>query len=394
MADPVFSAEEISAMRADARGFPAERREPVATETDEVVEQALDGGASPRDADSEADTMADTEGAAPAIDKGRRIAALVEAVRTSPSPEEGADEVVPFREEPPAAAADSSEPPEADAAGLEELDIEDAEEVVHEAPARPSLGHPPMPAAPVDWFEQIFDEDYLRILPPLDPHQIERELRFALDGLAVAQGSRLLDLGCGHGQHATALQARGYDVVGLDSSMVMLTYATEEARRRGLGPSLVHGDMRALALDGEFDGVLCIHGTFGYFDEEENERIAGNVFKALRPGGRLVLSVPNRDYFVGDLPARICWEAHGSMVLEEVDFDFFKSRLEVRRSIAFEEGRQAEHRYSVRVYSMHEITRLLERAGFGVISAAGHISTPGTFLGPYSRSIWIFAQKP
>jgi 2-polyprenyl-3-methyl-5-hydroxy-6-metoxy-1,4-benzoquinol methylase len=240
----------------------------------------------------------------------------------------------------------------------------------------------------------VFDEDYLRILPPLDDRQVDRELRFVLDGMAVAKGARLLDLGCGHGLLATSLQARGFDVVGLDSSMTMLTVATEEARRRGLGPSFVHGDMRALALDGEFDGVLCIHGTFGYFEDEENGRILASVFRALRPGGKFVLSVPNRDYFVADLPARICWEAHGSMVLDEVDFDFLRSRLEVRRSIAFEEGRQVEHRYSVRVYAMHEITALLEKAGFTVTSASGSIATPGTFLGPYSRSLWLFAQKP
>lgn len=392
MADPTFSTEDLAAMRADARGLPAERREPVATGADLAVERALDGGPDRGGAAEEPARAPEQDGVAPGADQGKRIAALLEAVRSGPGSEDGVGEVVPFHEE-GAQAREAGQEAEADSAA-EELDIEDAEEVVHEeAETAPDLLHPPMPAAPPDWFTSVFDDDYLRVLPSPDRDQLGRELRFLIDGLAAAPGAKLLDVGCGPGVHTIELQSKGFDMVGLDSSMPMLTRATEDARRRGLGPSFVHGDMRALSLDGEFDGAICVHGTFGYFDEDENVLVAANLFRALRPGARLVLSVPNRDYFVSDLPARVCWEAEGCMVLEEVDFDFLKSRLEVRRSIAFEEGRQAEHRYSVRVYGLHELSHILVQVGFRVLSVAGHVSTPNTFLGPYSRSIWIVAQR-
>jgi SAM-dependent methyltransferase len=182
-------------------------------------------------------------------------------------------------------------------------------------------------------------------------------------------------------------------MVGLDSSMAMLTRATENAQRRGLGPSFVHGDMRALSLEGEFDGVLCVHGTFGYFDDLANYEVMVTLHRALRAGGRLVVGVPNRDYFVGDLPARICWEAETCMVLDEVDFDFLRGRLEVKRSLATEDGRQVEQRYSMRTYALHELAQLVEQVGFRVVSVSGHVATPNTFLGPYSRIVLLVAQK-
>jgi SAM-dependent methyltransferase len=392
MADPIFSPEEIAVMRAEARGLPAGRRDPIRMPTDGVVERSLDGvpvAATAVVPLEQSQGEEATEG-----DKGRRIAALVEAVRSAPGGEDGAGEVVPFHDD--AAAGEASAAPAREDLGEEageELDIDDVEEVTPEAESAAPLLHPPLPAAPPDWFETIFDDDYLRVMPAVDHEQLGRDLRFVLDGLAVAPGAKLLDLGCGPGLHAIELQARGFDMVGLDSSLVMLTHATEEARRRGLGPSFVHGDMRALSLDGEFEGALCIHGTFGYFEDDENAQVLANVHQALKPGARFVLGVPNRDYFVADLPARICWEAGGCMVLEEVDFDFVKSRLEVRRSIAFEDGRQVEHRYSLRAYGLHELARMLAQGGFRVLSVSGHIATPGTFLGPYSRSILLVAQK-
>ena len=391
MAEPVFSSEDLAVMRADARGLPAERRSPVTTDIDEAVDRALDGDGETAAKAAAPATVAGPDGAGAGGEQGKRIAALLDAVRSTPGAEESGGEVVPFHDD--GAAAVDEPGPEAEAAGLEELDIEDAEEVTQPAEVARDLLHPPLPSASPDWFASIFDEDYLRVQPPADREQLGRELRFLIDGLAVPPGAKLLDLGCGSGSHTIELQGRGFDMVGLDSSMALLTRATDDARRRGLGPSFVLGDMRALALEGEFDGVLCVHGTIGYFEDDQNALVIANIQRALKPGSRLVMSVPNRDYFVGDLPARVCWEAEACMVLEEVDFDFLKSRLEVRRSIAFEEGRQVEHRYSVRVYGLHELTGLLEQTGFRVLSVSGHVSTPNTFLGPYSRSIWLVAQK-
>ena len=93
-----------------------------------------------------------------------------------------------------------------------------------------------------------------------------------------------------------------------------------------------------------------------------NLKVAESVARALKPGGRFLLDIVNRDYVVSDLPTRVWWEGDGCVVLEEVDFNFHTSRIVTRRSVVFEDGRQLEQEISVRAYSP---------------SRAGPIAAPG-----------------
>jgi SAM-dependent methyltransferase len=243
------------------------------------------------------------------------------------------------------------------------------------------------------WFEEIFDEDYLRTLPFLTPQATQREASFVADSLALRPGHQVLDLGCGYGRHAMELAARGYHVVGLDLSLPLLIRGADEAQRRGLNINFVHGDMRELTFDAQFDGAYCVFSTFGYFDDETNKRVAQNLCRALKPGGRLVLDVLNRDYVIGDLPTRVWWEGDGCVVLEEVDFNYFSSRVISNRSVVFEDGRQLEQEITMRAYSLHELGKLLHSAGFRVIEVSGGLATRGRFFGHDSKQIIVVAEK-
>ena len=243
------------------------------------------------------------------------------------------------------------------------------------------------------WFVDVFGEDYLRTLPFLTPQATQSEAEFVLAALELAPGAQLLDVGCGYGRHAMELAARGYHVVGLDLSLPLLVRGGEEANRRGLTINFVHGDMRELDFDNQFDGAYCLFSTFGYFDDEINKKTASNIARALKPGGRLVLEILNRDYIVADLPTRVWWEGEGCVILEEVDFNYFFSRVVVNRSIVFDDGRQSDQEISLRAYSLHEIGRVLHGAGFRVLEVSGGYQTKGRFFGNQSRHIVVVAEK-
>lgn len=245
------------------------------------------------------------------------------------------------------------------------------------------------------WFEEIFDEDYLHTLPFMTPQQTEREVAFLLDALALPQASRVLDIGCGYGRHAMEIGARGYRTVGLDLSLPLLIRATDAARRVGVNNNVdfVHGDMRDMTFDAEFDGAYCFFSTFGYFDDDTNRRVATGICRALKPGGRLVLDMFNRDYLIGDLPTRVWWQGDGCVVLEEVDFNYFTSRLQVQRQIILEDGRQLEQEISIRAYSLHEIGKVLHHAGFKVLEVSGGLDLRGRFYGNESRQLVIVAER-
>jgi SAM-dependent methyltransferase len=244
------------------------------------------------------------------------------------------------------------------------------------------------------WFEEAFDEDYLRTLPFLTPEQTLREVEFLKDSFRLPRDAELLDVGCGYGRHAIELGQGGYRVTGIDLSLPLLIRAADEAQRRSLSVNFVHADMREMAFDAQFDGAYSFLTSFGYFDEETNLKVAASVQRALRPGGRFLLDTLNRDYIVTDLPTRVWWEGEGCVVLEEVDFNYQTSRLTVRRSVVFQDGRQVEHEMSIRAYSLHELGKLLRQAGFRILEVSGGIATRGNFFGAASRSVMVLCERP
>jgi SAM-dependent methyltransferase len=120
------------------------------------------------------------------------------------------------------------------------------------------------------------------------------ECAFVERHLPPALFPALLDLCCGPGRHAAVLSRRGYRVVGVDAN----ERAIELARNRCPGASFVACDMRSLdSLAGSFDGVVNLWHSFGYFDDDANRDVLRQVHAVLRPGGRAIFDIFNRDHF-------------------------------------------------------------------------------------------------
>ena len=100
------------------------------------------------------------------------------------------------------------------------------------------------------WWRDFFDEDYpVLYAPTLDAARTEREVAAAVAILQLKQGMRLLDLCCGTGRHAVALQRRGLRVCGLDASRKLLAVAADKSTRVGAFPAFIQADARELPLD-------------------------------------------------------------------------------------------------------------------------------------------------
>lgn len=243
------------------------------------------------------------------------------------------------------------------------------------------------------WWEDAFSDDFVRAYRRLTPEQVRREASFIDQSLGIAAGGTLLDLGCGFGQHAVELATRGYKVVGYDLSLTMLALAADEAQARGQKLNFLQGDMREMAFDGLFDGVYSWDTSFGYFEEEKNANIIQRVHRALRPHGIFLLDVANRDFVAPRLPSLAWFEGDGCVCIDDAQFDSFTSRMRVKRTLMLDDGRTRELEYSLRLYSLHEVGKLLNDAGFRVMEVSGHTSMVGAFLGTESPRIIACAER-
>jgi SAM-dependent methyltransferase len=244
------------------------------------------------------------------------------------------------------------------------------------------------------WWEELFSEDFARAHGPLTRQQIVREVDFIEQSLGVAPGGVVLDLGCGQGHHAVELSGRGYAVVGYDLSLFQLALAADNAQERGQKINFLQGDMREMAFDKMFDGIYCWNTSFGYFEEEKNSAVAERILRALKPGGSLLLDVANRDFLLLNQPSGVWFEGDSCVCMDDMTVDFITSRMKVKRSIILDDGRTRESYYSIRVFSLHELGKLLHDVGFRVTQASGDPATPGMFFGERSPRIIVLAQRP
>jgi SAM-dependent methyltransferase len=100
---------------------------------------------------------------------------------------------------------------------------------------------------------------------------------------------RVLDVGCGTGEHALMAAARGLDATGIDAVPRAIALAQRKARDRGLAARFLVWDALKLPDLGEqFDTVLD-SGLFHVFDDDERGRFVASLHGAMSAGARYYL---------------------------------------------------------------------------------------------------------
>lgn len=226
-----------------------------------------------------------------------------------------------------------------------------------------------------DWWMEIFNANYLRTDGDVidDDEITENEADTFLSILNISKTAFILDLCCGQGRHSLEIAKRGYtNVYGLDRSHYLITRARKQNRAQNLNVSFREGDARKLPYPADmFDCVIIPGNSFGYFESnEDDKKVLREVFRVLKPGGRILLDISDGNYLKSSfVPRSWEWIDQNYFVCRERCLSKDSSRLVTREVITHvKKGVIADQFYAERLYSRDDISGMLKDCAFSSIS--------------------------
>lgn len=209
-------------------------------------------------------------------------------------------------------------------------------------------------------------------------------------------GGIMLDLACGTGSISVAMAERGFDVIGVDSSIGMLNAARRKVFESGKDILLLNQSMDELDLFGTVDCAVCVLDSINHLEDAQQVRDTfEKVSLFMNPGGAFAFDV-NTLYkhkniladnaFVYDLDELYCvWQnsfndEDGSV---DIDIDFFEE----------EDGAyyRSSESFTEQAYELDDIAKWLEEAGFEVIGIFDDMTTEKTT--PETQRAVFLAKK-
>jgi SAM-dependent methyltransferase len=244
-----------------------------------------------------------------------------------------------------------------------------------------------------EWFRGFFDATYIETDgPALTPRRTRAEIDFVVRALGLRPGARVLDVPCGFGRHSAELARRGYAAVGVDLSPVMLA-AARRRYREGNQLRFIQKDMRRLLYRAEFDAVVCLFTSFGYFTERENVATLRRMAHALKPGGRLLLDHRN-PAFDRALPTHSWRQPRpGLYVLWTLEVDPRTNVHEATWLIVRRGSRRVLRKaFRLRLWTLPQWGRHLREAGLRLVRAYGDFR--GRPFRRESPRLLLLAERP
>ncbi|MFZ2062862.1 MAG: class I SAM-dependent methyltransferase [Candidatus Binatus sp.] len=245
------------------------------------------------------------------------------------------------------------------------------------------------------WYVDFFRSDYLNVYGHMfTEERAEKESAFVARTLGLKPGASVLDLCCGQGRHSVQLAKRGFKVTGLDLNAEYLDLASKAAEAAKVTIETVAGDMREIPFENKFDAIVNMYSSFGYLESEaEDLKVLESAVKALKAGGQLLLDMLNREWAI-DNYIQNDWHtgADGTLYVERRDLDLATSRMHVHFIVVDPKGGRRESiGHIIRLYTLTEMTRLLERVGMRVTAVFGGFE--GEDYGIVTRRMILVAEK-
>jgi SAM-dependent methyltransferase len=253
-----------------------------------------------------------------------------------------------------------------------------------------------------------------------DPHVSEQMLRYHLDGsvaissettefidaatawlietFRLAEGSRVLDLGCGPGLYANRLARTGADVTGVDFASGSIAYARKAAAGAGLPVTYLVEDYLAWQPSGRFDLAMMIMRDYCALSPDQRLALLRKIEPLLAPHGAFLFDVDSMPSLeartesasYSHAPAGDFWSA-------DTYFEFHNSFVYPDEAVALDkyvivEADRTRTIYNwIQCFSPESLASELARAGLAIETLLGDVA--GRPFDPQSTQFAVVARR-
>lgn len=222
----------------------------------------------------------------------------------------------------------------------------------------------------------VYASFYRRLLAPL------------LESLRV--DASMLDVGCGTGLLVYAMQQAGYhNVSGIDLSPQQIAVA----QRRSLPCTSVDAEylFRRAESEPESLDIVFLMDVLEHIAVPEQPRFLGAIYKLLKPGGHLVLTVPNANSTFAMRWRYIDWTHHLSFTEHSLDFVLLTMGFGGIQFLPYEFGDPPRFPFVHRLGFWTWVVRKFVRA-FRRLEAVGELGREGLTI-PLTLNLLAVAKK-
>lgn len=238
-------------------------------------------------------------------------------------------------------------------------------------------------------------EGYLQKRKQSLTQRTNTEVAGIINLLDLQPDQRILDIPCGYGRHSIGLAQKSLNVLGVDLNSVHLNKAFRDAEKAKVKIDFRKGDMESIGYSNEFDAVINVFYSFGFFEtEERNFRVLQNFYQVLKNGGKFLfhtdVNVPRilQGKYKQDEVRQL---TSGKQLKIIENYDSLTKRINGSWIIQDANGAETRKDYSVRVYFKDEFITFCRQAGFQKFWV--YSDWDGSIYKDDSEDMIIIAQK-
>ncbi|MAW21600.1 MAG: SAM-dependent methyltransferase [Flavobacteriales bacterium] len=219
----------------------------------------------------------------------------------------------------------------------------------------------------MNWFSDWFNSSYYHILyKERDKIEAQNFINNLVAHLQIKKGSRLIDIACGKGRHASYFNTLGLEVTGIDLSENSIKKAKKNENEK---LHFFTHDMRKTFKSNSFNVATNLFTSFGYFDDKKDDQKAINAMaKNLKSDGLLIIDFMNVKKVISNLVSS------EEKQVEQITFNITRkyNKGYIIKDIAFvDKNRNYTFQEKVRAITLSDFSIFIRNAGMKIINIFG-----------------------